>query len=128
MVVRMRDMLTTGVSEGVSVCHLAFIVVNQIYSTVAKCSQNAGTSRSRGRGLGRGRGRVWGFFFSQSFFCSNQFVVILLGPVARSPVSTNRWLRGIKTNMFPWYQKPIRVETCNSRLCAGKQASEYSIC
>ena len=25
-------------------------------------------------------------------------------------------------------QKPIRVETCNSPLCAGKQASEYSIC
>ena len=26
------------------------------------------------------------------------------------------------------YQKPIRVETCNGPLCAGKQASEYSIC
>ena len=25
-------------------------------------------------------------------------------------------------------QKPIRVETCNGPLCAGKQASEYSIC
>ena len=26
-----------------------------------------------------------------------------------------------------YYQKPIRVETCNGPLCAGKQASEYSI-
>ena len=26
------------------------------------------------------------------------------------------------------YQKPIRVETFNGPLCAGKQASEYSIC
>ena len=26
------------------------------------------------------------------------------------------------------YQKPIRVETCNGPLCAGKQASDYSIC
>ena len=26
------------------------------------------------------------------------------------------------------YQKLIRVETCNGPLCAGKQASEYSIC
>ena len=25
------------------------------------------------------------------------------GSVARSPVSANRWLRGIKTNRFPWY-------------------------
>ena len=25
-------------------------------------------------------------------------------------------------------QKPIRVETCNGPLCAGKQTSEYSIC
>ena len=25
-------------------------------------------------------------------------------------------------------QKPIRVETCNGPLCAGKQASEYSSC
>ena len=25
-------------------------------------------------------------------------------------------------------QEPIRVETCNGPLCAGKQASEYSIC
>ena len=25
-------------------------------------------------------------------------------------------------------QKPIRVETCNGPLCAGKQASQYSIC
>ena len=23
--------------------------------------------------------------------------------VPQSPVSTNRWLRGIKTNRFPWY-------------------------
>ena len=27
-----------------------------------------------------------------------------------------------------FYQKPIRVETCNGHLCAGKQASENSIC
>ena len=27
-----------------------------------------------------------------------------------------------------FHQKPIRVETCNGPLCAGKQASEYSIC
>ena len=25
------------------------------------------------------------------------------GPVARSLVSANRWLRGIKMNRFPWY-------------------------
>ena len=27
----------------------------------------------------------------------------VLGPVARSRVSANRWLRGIKTNRFSWY-------------------------
>ena len=31
-------------------------------------------------------------------------------------------------NSIAWSQKPIRVETCNGPLCAGKQASEYSIC
>ena len=29
--------------------------------------------------------------------------VIYLGPVARSLVSANRWLRGIKMYRFPWY-------------------------
>ena len=28
---------------------------------------------------------------------------IVLGPVARSLVSANRWLRGIKIYRFPWY-------------------------
>ena len=27
----------------------------------------------------------------------------ILWPVARSLVSANRWLRGIKTHRFPWY-------------------------
>ena len=26
-----------------------------------------------------------------------------LGPVARSLVCANRWLRGVKTYRFPWY-------------------------
>ena len=35
----------------------------------------------------------------------------------------------VKTQIpIKYQQKPIRVETCNGPLCAGKQASEYSIC
>ena len=32
----------------------------------------------------------------------------------------------VAVTVFEWSQKPIRVETCNGPLCAGKQASEYS--
>ena len=31
------------------------------------------------------------------------YIAIYLGPVARSLVSANRWLRGIKMYRFPWY-------------------------
>ena len=34
---------------------------------------------------------------------SLNFVALELGPVARSLVSANRWLRGIKMYRFPWY-------------------------
>ena len=33
-----------------------------------------------------------------------------------------------KEEGIEFQQKPIRDETCNGPLCAGKQASEYSIC
>ena len=32
-----------------------------------------------------------------------------LGPVARSPVSATRWLKGIKTYRFPWYLTLVGV-------------------
>ena len=41
---------------------------------------------------------------------------------------TNGTLPGNYFIMIDYGQKPIRVETCNGPLCAGKQASEYSIC
>ena len=47
-----------------------------------------------------------------------------IGNVPRSSASC---LCSIQTTV-EYYQKPIRVETCNGPLCAGKQASEYSTC
>ena len=39
---------------------------------------------------------------------------ITQGPVARSPVSANRWLRGIKTNRFPWYLSLVSANHASS--------------
>ena len=38
------------------------------------------------------------------------------------------FLKWLSHDHDQYCQKPIRVETCNGPLCAGKQASEYSIC
>ena len=40
--------------------------------------------------------------------------VNFLGPVVRSLVSVNRWLRGIKTYRFPWYLTLVSVNHASS--------------
>ena len=42
------------------------------------------------------------------------FPNIYLGPVARSLVSTNRWLRGIKMYRFPWYLTLVSTNHASS--------------
>ena len=37
-----------------------------------------------------------------------------LGPVVRSQVSANRWLRGIKTYKFPWYVTLVSANHASS--------------
>ena len=37
-----------------------------------------------------------------------------LGPVARSLVSANRWLRGIKMYRFPWYLTLVSTNHASS--------------
>ena len=37
-----------------------------------------------------------------------------LGPVVRSLVSANRWLRGIKTYRFPWYLTLVSANHASS--------------
>ena len=37
-----------------------------------------------------------------------------LGPVVRSLVSANRWLRGIKTYKFPWYLTLVSANHASS--------------
>ena len=43
------------------------------------------------------------FIYSVFFFSCANLPRSALGPVARSLVSANRWLRGIKMYRFPWY-------------------------
>ena len=38
------------------------------------------------------------------------------GPVVRSLVSANRWLRGIKTYRFPWYLTLVSANHASSNL------------
>ena len=38
----------------------------------------------------------------------------MLGPVARSLVSANRWLRGIKMYRFPWYLTLVSTNHASS--------------
>ena len=38
----------------------------------------------------------------------------LLGPVVRSLVSANRWLRAIKTYRFPWYLTLVSANHASS--------------
>ena len=38
----------------------------------------------------------------------------LQGPVVRSLVSANRWLRGIKTHRFPWYLTLVSANHASS--------------
>ena len=42
-----------------------------------------------------------------------------LGPVARSLVSANRWLRGIKMYRFPWYLTLVSTNHASSNLGLG---------
>ena len=39
---------------------------------------------------------------------------VVLGPVARSLVSANRWLRGIKIYRFPWYLTLVKTNHASS--------------
>ena len=47
-----------------------------------------------------------------------------LTPVARSLVSANRWLRGIRTYGFPWYLTPVSANHASSN---RTQLSKVSI-
>ena len=42
------------------------------------------------------------------------FTANSLGPVARSLVSANRWLRGIKRYRFPWYLTLVSTNHASS--------------
>ena len=46
-------------------------------------------------------------------------VFVLEGPVARSVVSANRWLRGIKTYRFPWYLTLVSFNHASSHKGQG---------
>ena len=50
-------------------------------------------------------------FFSSSIFSP---ALYYLGPVARSLVSANRWLRGIKMYRFPWYLTLVSTNHASS--------------
>ena len=41
-------------------------------------------------------------------------IFVNLGPVARSLVSANRWLRGIKMYRFPWYLTLVSTNHASS--------------
>ena len=49
-----------------------------------------------------------------------------LGPVARSLVSANRWLRGLKTHRFPWYLTLISANHASSN--PGLRYINYTNC
>ena len=42
------------------------------------------------------------------------YSLCILGPVARSLVSANRWLRGIKMYRFPWYLTLVSTNHASS--------------
>ena len=50
--------------------------------------------------------------------------IIDQGPVARSPVSANRWLRGIKTDRFPWYLTLVSANHASSNPGQGAKATK----
>ena len=52
-----------------------------------------------------------------------------LGPVARSLVSANRWLRGIKIYRFPWYLTLVSTNHASSNpgLTARRSATSKLI-
>ena len=47
-------------------------------------------------------------------------LLLLLGPVARSLVSPNRWLRGIKMYRFPWYLTLVSANHASSNPSLGR--------
>ena len=48
-----------------------------------------------------------------------------LGPVARSLVSANRWLRGIKMYRFPWYLTLVSTNHASSNPGQKTKLDEY---
>ena len=62
------------------------------------------------------------FIFSQSMLSLLLIPLVILlyltfalqGPVARSLVSANRWLRGIKMYRFPWYLTLVSTNHASS--------------
>ena len=49
------------------------------------------------------------------------------GPVARSLVSANHWLRGIKMYRFPWYLTLVSTNHASSNLVSTNHASSNQI-
>ena len=49
---------------------------------------------------------------TKPYYCGP--VIYDLGPVARSLVSANRWLRGIKMYRFPWYLTLVSTNHASS--------------
>ena len=46
--------------------------------------------------------------------CNFTICDVIQGPVVRSLVSANRWLRGIKTYRFPWYLTLVSANHASS--------------
>ena len=58
-------------------------------------------------------------FLEPGYYCNNIVTVQnagYLGPVARSLVSANRWLRGIKMYRFSWYLTLVSTNHASSKL------------
>ena len=51
---------------------------------------------------------------------------IFQGPVARSMVSANRWLRGIKMYRFPWYLTLVSTNHASSNLGQAWKVMDFN--
>ena len=57
--------------------------------------------------------------------CESAVKINSLGPVARSLVSANRWLRGIKMYRFPWYLTLVSTNHVSSNPGLGVKTVEH---
>ena len=102
--------------------HFCYIAVSALRRFLVTDGQNTHDQVTRGRRLKH----AWStsvlcipFIFSGSrnecwSHSCNPCVINNLGPVARSLVSANRWLRGIKMYRFPWYLTLVSANHASS--------------